>query len=390
MRGALVREIAVIGGGASGLAAAIAAAQEGCRVTVYEAQDRVGKKILATGNGRCNLTNMQLGSADYHNGAFTAQALEQLGPQAVRDWFFELGLFTVEEREGRVYPLSNAANSVLDVLRLACDRAGVRIQTQAKVKGICAQQGGFGLNVKDAGTVHADKVVVACGGGSRLLASCGHRLADSEPILCPIETDTKDLRGLNGVRVRANVKLTAPGSKEVVFEEAGELLFRDYGVSGIVALNASRYIQEGQKLRIDFIPSMTEEHLHQVLKQRAAKAVNYGELMCGIFHPQVNRMLIRANNCRPDDAFDERGITRMACMPKNFKLDVMGPANPKQAQVTRGGACVDQFDSETMESTSVPGLYACGECLDVDGPCGGYNLHWAWASGITAGRAASL
>ncbi len=383
-------KVAVVGGGASGLAAAIAAAHNGADVTVYESQDRVGKKILATGNGRCNLTNMGISADDYRNGDFAAAVLEQLGPQQVRDWFFDLGLFTTEEREGRVYPLSFAANSVLDVLRAACEREGVRIKTQTEVKTVAKGNNGFELQLEDGDVVQADRVVVASGGGTRLLAGCGHEVAAFEPILCPLETETKDLRGLSGVRVRANVKLTDPDSKEVIFEEPGELLFRDYGVSGIVAFNASRFAQEGQDLRVDFIPQVSEERLHEILTQRAQTATNYDELMCGIFHPQINRMFIRANGCSGKDAFDSRGITRMACMPKCFKFKVKGPAKPKQAQVTRGGAQVEQFDPKTMESKLMQGLFACGECLDVDGPCGGYNLHWAWASGITAGRAASL
>ncbi len=382
-------KVAVIGGGAAGLAAAIAAAQEGASVTVFEAADRVGKKILATGNGRCNLTNMQLDASDYRNGDFAAPVIGQLGPQEVRDWFLKQGLFTVEEREGRVYPLSNAANSVLDVLRAACTRAQVQLVTDSRARAIEKRPYGFEVALKDERIVQADRVVVACGGGSRLLASCGHKIVASEPVLCPIQTSTDDLRSMNGIRVRANIKLTAPGSKEVVFEESGELLFRDYGVSGIVILNASRFAEEGQTLRIDFIPSMSEQELHSMLKERVRWASSYEELMCGIFHPQVNRMLIRANKCRPQDMPDEHGVMRMACMPKGFKLAVVGPANPKQAQVTRGGASVAQFDASSMESKLVPGLFACGECLDVDGPCGGYNLHWAWASGIVAGRAAA-
>lgn len=381
-----MQDVAVIGGGASGLAAAISAAEKGNNVVVFEAADRVGKKILATGNGRCNLTNMLLEAGDYNHPAFVEPALGQLTAGDVRAWFEEHGLMTVEEREGRVYPLSNAANSVLDVLRAACERLGVEIRTEAKVRDISRDEGGFELGFEDRGIAHADKVVVACGGGSKLLKGCGHKLVPFAPILCPIETDTRDLRGMSGVRVRANVKLESPDGGKVVFEESGELLFRDYGVSGIVAFNASRFIEDAQRLCIDFIPELEKAALEERLRQRACWARDCEELMCGIFHPQVNRMLMRIAGIKPSTMPDEVQLAGLACAAKSLKLAVKGPGSPKQAQVTRGGADVDGFDAQTMESKLVSGLFACGECLDIDGPCGGFNLHWAWASGIVAGR----
>ena len=382
-----MRDVAVIGGGASGLVAAISAAEAGDNVVVFEAADRVGKKILATGNGRCNLTNMLLGAADYNHPAFVEPSLSQCSPAGVRVWFEERGLMTVEEREGRVYPLSNAANSVLDVLRLACERLGVELRTEAKVKAVTGDDGGIELVFEDGGISHPDKVIVACGGGSKLLKSCGHKLVSFQPVLCPIETDTRDLRGMSGVRVRARVKLEGAGAKGALFEEDGELLFRDYGVSGIVAFNASRFLDEGQVLRVDFVPEIEEARLKEMLESRAGWARDCAELMCGIFHPQVNRMIMRVAGIKPSSKADEAGLARIACISKRFKLAVKGPGSPKQAQVTRGGADVREFDPQTLESKFVPGLYACGECLDVDGPCGGYNLHWAWASGIVAGKA---
>ena len=378
----------VIGGGASGLAAAIAAAEAGDDVVVLEASDRVGKKILASGNGRCNLTNTGLSSDDYRNGDFAAPVLDELGPEEIRAWFGRHGLFVVEEREGRVYPLSNTANSVLDVLRATCARLGVDIRTGARVKSLSSQPGGaFELSLEGAQTVFADKAIVACGGGSKLLGSCGHRLVAFEPVLCPIETETADIRGMSGVRARVGLKLTDMQTGAVAFEEEGELLFRDYGVSGIVAFNASRFLESGQQLLVDFIPGVEKAGFESALESRARWAGSYEELLCGIFHPAVNRMLMRIAGVKPSSRPDAGRFAKLACLAKGLKVAVKGPGSPKQAQVTRGGADVRQFDSATLESELVPGLFACGECLDIDGPCGGYNLHWAWASGIVAGRA---
>lgn len=379
-------DVAVVGGGASGLVAAIEAARSGRDVVVYEAADRVGKKILATGNGRCNLTNMLLKASDYNHPSFVAPALEALGPNEVRKWFAELGLFTIEEREGRVYPLSNTANSVLDVLRSAYARLGVETVTSAQVETVNVCSHGFALELSDGNEVSADKVIVASGGGSRLLKACGHKIVRNSNVLCAISTDTKNIRGMSGVRVRGHIKLVAAGASVPIFEEDGELLFRDYGVSGIAAFNASRFVEEGQTLIIDFIPSMGEEELAANLESRLQWAESAEELMCGIFHPQVNRLLMRVAGVKPSEKVSLGDTERIARTAKSFRLAVKGPGDVKHAQVTRGGACVSEFDAQTMQSKKTPGLFACGECLDIDGPCGGFNLHWAWASGIMAGR----
>lgn len=379
-------DVAIIGGGASGLAAAIEAARAGRDVVVYEAANRVGKKILATGNGRCNLTNMLLGASDYNHPAFVAPVLAKLGPNEVREWFSELGLLTVEEREGRVYPLSNTANSVLDVLRGACAGLGVAIVTDARVESLRSCGDGFVLGLADGSEAAASKLIVANGGGSRLLKGCGHKITRNSNVLCALSTDTRNIRGMSGVRVRGHIGLVNPGEAEPVFEEDGELLFRDYGVSGIAAFNASRFAEEGQTLTVDFIPAMSGEELASNLAKRLQWAGSAEELMCGIFHPQVNRLLMRVAGVKPSERPEARDVERIARAAKAFRLAVKGPGDVKHAQVTRGGADVDEFDALTMQSKKAPGLYACGECLDVDGPCGGFNLHWAWASGIVAGR----
>ena len=397
-----MRHVAVIGGGAAGLAAAIAAAQAGARVTVHEARERVGQKLLATGNGRCNLTNTGVAPAAYNAPAFVAPALAQHGCEETRAWFAQLGLLTVEEREGRVYPLSNTANSVLDVLRTACGRLGVRVLTGQRVQSIADVVAG------------ADAVVVACGGGSTLLASAGHTLVPAQPVLCSLACDVQLLRGLAGVRAKAQVSVlagdvagaqpasaeaargvAASGSGVVCFREAGEVQFKDYGVSGVVVFDASRFARPGDVLALDFMPQLAQEELAALLAQRL-QALAVGDaaptceqLLCGMWHTRVNAAVLRAAGCKPSAPADAAALAGVARAAKGLRTQVKGPGDVKHAQVTRGGAALAQFDAATLQSRLQPGLYAAGEALDVDGRCGGYNLHWAWASGRVAGACAA-
>ncbi|MGN0077292.1 MAG: aminoacetone oxidase family FAD-binding enzyme [Coriobacteriales bacterium] len=383
-------DVAVVGGGAAGLCAATAAASAGAQTLVLEAGERAGAKILATGNGRCNLTNTGLCAADYNQPSFVEPVLSLWGPEAVLAWFGEQGLLTAPEREGRVYPLSNSANSVLDVLRSACARAGAEVRTSARVERIAplGRGGGFAIELKGGERLRARSVVVAaCADGARLLGDCGHELVPPQPVLGALATDTAPIRGLSGVRVRCRLRLL-DGAREL-FSQEGELLFRDYGISGIVTFNASRFARPGCAAEIDLMPSMGEEGFLELLQARAVWAASYDELMQGVFHNQVNRALLRAAGCKPSMEPASEGLCKVARAAKSLRLRVEGPGDPKHAQVTRGGAAVCGFDPVALESLHAPGLFACGECLDVDGPCGGYNLHWAWASGLVAGKAAA-
>ena len=382
-----MKNVSIIGGGAAGLCAAIAAANNGARVCIYEAGERVGSKILATGNGRCNLTNMNLSPINYNNPDFVAPVIEQLGPRQIRAWFKQQGLLTAEEREGRVYPLSNTANSVLDVLRYTCERYNVKIESSIKVERLYQEEAGLSLLLNDGRIEKTDNVVVACGGGSQLLASCGHNIVPCEPILCALATNTDAIRGLNGIKARGKITLLDDG--QPVFTENGEVLFRDYGVSGIVIFNASRYARPGQTLVIDFMPDMGFSGLEALIADRNAWAASYEELMCGLFHPQINRAILRMAHCKVSAKPDSDGIHRIANTIKEFSVEIKGVGDAKHAQVTRGGGACDEFEPSTLESKLLSGLYACGECLDIDGPCGGYNLHWAWASGLVAGTHAA-
>ena len=411
-----MKRVAVVGGGASGLAAAISAARAGAEVELFERDARVGKPVLKTGNGRCNLTNMYVAPRDYNNSGFVAPLLEKWDAAAVRAWFAELGLLTCEEREGRVYPRSNAAATVVDVLRAACAATGVRERVNAEVAALRCPDGeggagvrraaprlGFSLELADGEVVDGfDAVVVAVGGGAgaRLLEGCGHALVPASPVLCSLACETRPLKGLDGVRVRCAASAFHPDEPAPFAHEAGEVLFRNYGVSGIVVFNMSRLVEPGDELSLDLLPEMGEEKLADLLARRArrlgadSEKATLSDLMRGMFAARVNDAVIRVAGFSSDMALARATRTgdpwaQLAHAAKDFRLSVKGPGDAKRAQVTRGGARTDEFDPHTMASRLNPDLFACGEVLDVDGPCGGWNLHWAWASGIIAGTAAA-
>ena len=372
------RTVAVVGGGAGGLCAAIAAADAGARVTVIERSDRVGKKLLKTGNGRCNLTNLGVAPAAYDRPEFTAPLLERCGSTEILAFFSSLGLLTYADEEGRVYPRSGTAASVLDVLRLAAGEREIGFRCSCEAASATKDGGGFRVSLRDGGELRADRLILAAGGGTALAKVFGHMIVPFEPVLCPLKTDTAPIRGLSGLRVRARAGLERRG--RIVHEETGEFLFRDFGVSGIPALDLSRYIEKGDVLVLDLLPELDDGELRELLARALALRGAGEDVFTGIFHRRVGEAVLRAAGSREPEAL-LRAI-------RGLRLKVEGPGDVKNAQVTRGGAECAEFDPLTLESRLCPGLYVIGEALDVDGRCGGFNLHWAFASGLAAGRSA--
>ena len=415
--------LAIIGGGAAGLAAAVTAARElrllgvPGDVAVYEADERVGRSILATGNGRCNFSNARIDAGAYRNAAFVEAALGALaacseemaglapegtcgaaGPDPVHAFFAGLGLVWREEGEGRLYPLANKATSVLDVLRAAaadfgvaeaCGRRAVRLDVPDRPGGR------FHLRFADGTVGHADAVVLATGGRTaRELLPEGIGFAAARPVLGPVRTATDVVRHLNNLRVRCAVTLAGPDGAPKA-REAGELLFRDYGVSGIAVFNLSRFAEAGDMLRIDLLPRMDAPMLEQLLLERRSRlfaragSCTGDDVLRGMVLPAVGRGVLKAAGLRAEGPFGKRDAAPLAAALKGLALEVRGVGEPRQCQVRRGGFAVEAFDPRSCASRTMPGLHVVGEALDVDAPCGGYNLHWAWASGMLAGRAAA-
>jgi len=368
-------DLIIIGAGASGLAAAITAAQAGSRVLVLERMPRAGKKILATGNGRCNISNRHAATHDYHNKHFAAPALQAFGAAECEAFFHALGLALWEDTEGRLYPRSNTAASVLDALRFGAQRAGVEIVCDEHAAQVVRTSDGFAVN----GKWHAQRVIIATGGcaapahgsdgsGFALLQSLGHAIVPPKPALVQLRCKSPVLPSLKGLRVRAAAKLTLHG--EVLRATQGEILFTDDGLSGIAAMELSRDVQPGCLVELDLLPDYSHEQLDALLAQWQAIA----ELpLAGLLPKRV-----------------AEAVAKSGQSPKKNAFPVVGTREFAHAQVTAGGADVREFDPHTLQSRLVPGLFACGEVLDVHGGCGGFNLHWAWASGQLAATAREL
>ena len=400
--------IIIAGGGASGLMAALSAAPGKEQVTLVERQARVGRKLMASGNGRCNLSHLGAGPADYHGAdpEFCRPALSRFGVAATLELFASLGLVTCSEADGRVYPFSDTANSVVDVLRLAVQEAGVRVITGQEIGGVRRSGSGFTLSTAEA-EYGCGRLIVACGGaagarlgggvsGYRLLESLGHRRSRLFPALTQIKTDSELTRPLKGVRAKASLLLTRNGRE--LGRSSGEVQFTDFGVSGPAAFDLSRAVATAGAgeltLTLDLLPSLSQPALLEHLSRRCEAFPNLSaeHLLTGALHNRLGLVLLRRSDIaldRPLSRLSRQELAAVADRVKGWRLPVRGVLGFDAAQVTAGGILTADFEPETLESRLVPGLYACGEVLDIDGDCGGYNLQWAWSSGRLAGLAAA-
>ena len=397
--------VCVIGGGASGMAAALAAAEnQNVQVYLLERQSRLGRKLQATGNGRCNLSNMGANGNSYHgeDPSFALPALEGFNPQQTLSWFRRLGLFTVTEDSGKVYPYSEQANSVVDILRFALEKENITVCTDFEVKKITKTQDGFSVSDGEK-TIECQKLIVACGGiagsklggtmsGYKLLGKLGHKSTRLRPALVQLKTDWAGIAGLKGVRANCHAQILHNGVLHR--ESTGEIQFTDYGISGPVIFEVSRdaCIAPGQwSCVLDLMPQCTEDDLLEELHRRKARNLELSELLTGILHNRLGRLLVKTAGIRQNggaEILSEEDLREVCRVIKSFELPLTEPMGMENAQVTAGGILTEQFDPHTMESKLVPGLYACGEVLDIDGDCGGYNLQWAWSSGRLAGLSA--
>ena len=397
--------IGIIGAGASGMTAALAAAQNpDVQVLLLERQARVGRKLLATGNGRCNITNLKAKGSSYHGNTpdFARFALDSFDPERTLQWFRELGLYTVCESSGRVYPYSDQANSVVDILRLNLNKPNIHLRTGFDVQKVKMENHGFIIS-DGSEILHCDRLIVACGGlagsklggtmsGYKLLAKFGHRSTKLRPALVQLKSNWGALPALKGIRAECNAQVWCNG--QLFAESRGELQFTEYGLSGPVIFELSRDVcaQKGDWIcRLDFLPDWTEETLRQELLGRQQTDLPVQELMTGILHNRLGRVLAQSvgisgnGSCKELSNEDIKSVSKAV---KGFEVTLTEPMGMDHAQVTAGGVLTEQFNPETMESRLIPGLYACGEVLDIDGDCGGYNLQWAWSSGYLAGSSA--
>ena len=397
--------IGIIGGGASGMAAALAAAENPqVRVILFERQARLGRKLQATGNGRCNLTNLHANQSGYHGNApeFADTALNAFNVADTLAWFRGMGLFTVAEDSGRVYPYSDQANSVVDVLRFALEKPNIQVRTGFEVTKVKKTGDGF-LVESNEEAVSCHRLIVACGGlagtklggsmaGYQFLRCFGHKTTRLRPALVQLRTSWGGVVGLKGVRANCRAQIIHDG--ELFSESVGEVQFTEYGLSGPVIFEISRDVCQGRGAwlcRLDLLPQVEEADLCAELLRRRATSLTVDDLLTGILHNRLGRVLTKTAGLRGGDAaasLREDQLWDVCGLVKAFEVPLTEPLGMDSAQVTAGGVLTAEFDPATMESKRVPGLYACGEVLDIDGACGGYNLQWAWSSGRLAGRSA--
>lgn len=403
--------IVIVGGGAAGLAAAVFAARKlgGERVIVVEKQPRVGKKLLATGNGTCNLSNIAADVSHYHgtSPSFVKTALEAFSPNDTRAFFDSIGLCTIVREDGRIYPLCAQASAVLDCLRMELDRLRVETRCDTTVTALRPVKNGIVVKTEQ-GDITASKVLVAAGGAAssslggsaevyQLLTALGHEKTALFPSIVQIRTDRDAVKAVKGIRVDAALSLRL-NDREVSASQ-GEVLFTDYGVSGPASMLIGRTAADWERrkkgnmtLSLDVLPTLSREELISDIAKRCAlcKERSLELLLTGLLQKRLAQTVLKAAGfslSQTASSMSASDIEYIADTLKNWVLPVTGSAGMNAAQVTAGGLSTAQFDPATMASRLVPHLYAAGEILDIDGDCGGYNLQWAWSSAHAAANA---
>jgi predicted Rossmann fold flavoprotein len=404
-----ISDLIVVGGGASGLMAAVSAARSGVRPLILERMDRIGRKLLATGNGRCNLTNLRVDrtGAGYHGAGreFVGPSLERFGVSDTLRFFETLGLVWKTEDNGRVFPRTDQASAVLDLLRYELKRHQVEEFCESEVVSLKFTGGEFRMDLNNSHIHYSRRVILAAGGraapllgsngtGYRLAQMLGHTVIEPMPAIVQIRLKEAFLKRLKGVKVQASVSLQYGNSS--CGPQVGEILFTDYGISGPPALKLSREVnvllRQNRKVAVvlDLFPEQKPDEFGKLFETRlrtlAYKAVS--DCLVGMIHKRLIPIILESSMIdrdKPCRNLSSAEIGRLRSAVKSWKLEVQGTRSWMDAQVSAGGVCTDEIDPETLESRKVPGLFFAGEIMDVDGDSGGYNLQWAWSSGHSAG-----
>ncbi|MDE5617890.1 MAG: aminoacetone oxidase family FAD-binding enzyme [Clostridia bacterium] len=366
-------DVIVLGGGAGGIVCAGKCALGGKSVLLLESGERIGRKILMSGNGRCNLSNINVAPDKYNRPDFVRAAIEKYGAKQITDFFESINLLCRSDTEGRIYPHSMSAGSVLNALCDWLNKSGCDIALGCTAQDIRCRDGVYYVQCNSA-TYSAKCVVLACGsaaGGGKnsysILQAFNIKTTALSSALTYIKTP--DFKGLKGVKAKVKIKVTAGGA---IHESLGEILFRDDGISGIAAFWASTFIarNNGGDIEIDFAPEYSKEKLLSVYGGKGAESLR------GLLHRALSDRLATISK--------SAGADGVIPLIKSYKFKAKTLGDIKDCQVVCGGLDTSQWDSYTLSSKRYPNLYCIGEMLDIDGECGGYNLHWAWASAMTA------
>lgn len=395
----------IVGGGASGLMCAIGAKQKNKNISVaiIEKNDRVGKKLLSTGNGRCNLTHSDI-TAEKYCGSFKKQSntiFKKYDTDKLLDIFKKIGLLTFCDNEGRYYPICKQASAVLDVLRFACERLNVEIFCGENIRSIRNNNGYFSVKT-DGNEFISKKLVIANGskaapklGGNSssadYLKNFGHSFVPFSPALCPVKVKSEVIKSLKGIRATAKAVLFDKNGK-VVKEEIGEVQFSDNSLSGICIFNLSLYTKKDFLISLDLLHDISHTELKSLIYNNRKLFSNQtvDNLLTGIFQKRLGQAVLKeskiADFSRKCCSLTESEIENIVRTIKDLHFTVVENCGFEQAQCALGGVNGHEIDENTMQSKIVKNLYVCGEAIDLCGECGGYNLHFAFASGITAGE----
>lgn len=404
-----MRHVAVIGGGAAGMMAAITSAREGARVTILEHKERIGKKILSTGNGRCNFTNTYQTPACYRsdNRDFAWNIIRKFNVEKTISFFKELGIYP-KDRKGYLYPYSDQAAAILEVLQIEVAKLDICVMTEINVLDIQPVKKGIRITT-DKKTITADSVILACGSkaapvtgsdgsGYQLAKLFGHRIVPVLPALVQLRCAEKFYKSISGVRVQGTVEIYADDI--FLASDTGEIQLTNYGISGIPVFQVSRYAAKALYKKqsvtavLNFMPDMNKEEFLLFLQERITLCPykTLDEFFTGVFPKKLCELWIRLSRLpkemRVSDLSGEQ-LEKLVLLIQHLRTHITETNSFEQAQICCGGVDTTEINPDTLESNYVPGIYFAGELLDVDGICGGYNLQWAWSSGFVAGKEAA-
>ena len=397
-------DVVVIGGGASGFITAIVAKRRGIDVTILEKKDRVLKKVLTTGNGRCNYTNITANIKNYYGEDISQieHILNDFSPTQTINFFKEIGIEPKFRERGKVYPMSDQASSIVDALRFEAERLGIKVITDFDVKDLQKKINQFIITSVDNREYYANKIVMSTGGksypelgtdgkGYDIAKKLGHKISELKPSIVQLKTDKESVKGMQGIKV--DTKIYALYKEKKVAEEDGELLFTDYGISGNAVFNISYItaLYNNLTFSVDFMPNYEYNDLLELLEIRKIKLeyMTMENFLNGIVNKKLGQFLIKKSGIEKlsysVSNLKDIQIKKITEILKNYRINILGTTGFKNAQVTSGGVCISDVDMETLESKKIKNLYFTGEIMDVFGDCGGYNLQWAWASGYFVG-----
>ena len=411
-------KLVIIGGGPSGMLASLSASKSlhhNHQVLLIERNDRLGKKILASGNGRCNFTNLNNDETFYNEPNFAKQVLDQFNHKQVRDFFDYLGVLQISDNEGRCYPYTYIASTILDALRYEIEsKSNIDVLTGTKVESITKKDNHYLLKLNNNKLIKASAIIIANGGtsyaslgsdgsGHSLARELNHTITRLYPAITSIKVKEKDFKSLSGIRVNALVSLFNMDTDELIVSNKGEVLFKEDSISGIVSFIVSSFIARGFKnepsmkfyLKLDLLEHLTFNDVLSLLedKQKKTQELKLEHFLNGIVVRMLGISILNRSNIDFKDRLvkdlSKTELIKIASTLKNFTVRVNGLSPFTNAQTTCGGVSLVEINPKTLESKINKGLFFSGEVMDIDGECGGHNLQWAFSSGFVSGKYAA-